>query len=122
MLDVRKFRVLIVDDELEMLAGIAGLLRTRTDLEVFTAQTADQAIELLPGVDAVIADCVFPDSERFNRLADRSGKPIIRMSGLVANTVNLELSKPFTKQQLRDSVELLRFLHSGSGPRDLRRA
>jgi hypothetical protein len=102
-----------VDDEREVLSAVSAVLEDRLDLQIFTAQTAEDAIRLLPAVDGVIADCIFPKVEDFEAQVRRTGKPIIRMSGRVDRATNLELIKPFTSRQIEESLELLRFFQSG---------
>jgi DNA-binding response OmpR family regulator len=107
-----KFRILIVDDEPDILDVICDVLTKIVDLEVVTAQNGEEAKKLLPTVDAVIADCLFPDCQLFERALAASGKPAIRMSGKIDRATNLELPKPFKSRQLINAVEMLRFFHS----------
>jgi hypothetical protein len=71
-------------------------------------------MELLPKVDVVIADCIMPEIEVFDRLVRDTHKPVARMSGLPVRATNMEISKPFTKKQILETVEMLRFFHSPS--------
>ncbi len=113
MLNQSKFRILIVDDESDILDALSHLLAKVDGIEVFTAQNAEDAIRFLPQVDAIIADCIFPEVAAFERHLKRLGKPNVRMSGKITRAENFELAKPFTAKQVRDSVELLRFFHTG---------
>ena len=108
----RAFRILLLDDDAAFLNALARQLEQLGGLQIFTALTADEGAELLPHVDAVLADCVFPDAQLFEEAVRKSGKPIIRMSGKVGRAMNLELHKPFSPRELLNTVELLRFLHS----------
>ena len=108
----RPFKVLIVDDEPEILECIRDMLIDKKDIEIFTTASAEEGISLLPHVDAVLADCVFPQVEEFNETVKRLGKPIIRMSGKVRRATNLEIPKPFSAKQVRSSIEMLRFFHN----------
>jgi CheY-like chemotaxis protein len=108
----RAFRLLVVDDDVAFLNQVVASLSSIGGLTLYSASSADEAIELLPHVDAVLADCVFPNAFRLEEAVRQSGKPMVRMSGQVGRAPNLELLKPFTPKELLESIELLRFLHS----------
>lgn len=108
----RAFKILLLDDDAAFLNALARQLQQVGGLQIYSALSCDEGIELLPHVDAVLADCVFPDAQRFEEAVRASGKPIVRMSGKVGRAMNLELLKPFSPRELLDSVQLLRFLHS----------
>ena len=104
-----KFRVIVVDDERDILDSIQEMLHGQENIEILTAQTAELAIALLPQVDGVIADVVIPNAPELDRIFRNSGKPIIRMSGKINRATNLALPKPFTAQQIKESIVMLKF-------------
>jgi len=108
----RAFRILVLDDDCTLVETLAQRLSKVQGLQVMTATTAEEGLELIPHVDAVLADCVFPRAEVFEAAARQSGKPMIRMSGKVGRALNLELLKPFSGQDLIETIERLKFLHS----------
>ena len=122
MAQPRKFRVLVIDDEPDILESIELMLKEHRHIEVMTAQTAEHAVSLLSRADGVIADCVLPQISELENSLRRSGKPVIRMSGRIFRASNLEISKPFTEQQLLDSVEMLQFFSNANrSPGNLKR-
>ncbi len=110
--DMQKaFALLVVDDDVDFLAAIRTALSRVKGLQLLTAATAEGAARLLPEADAVLADCIFPYASEFEAMVRQSGKPLARMSGKVDRATNLELKKPFSKQDLLRTVEYLRFLY-----------
>jgi len=109
-----KFKVLIVDDEPDILEAIEFMLSDQKNLMVLTAVTAEHAIKLLPFVDGVIADCVLPHSSELDSIFKKCGKPVIRMSGKISRATNLAMPKPFTSDQLKESIEMLKFFSPNS--------
>jgi DNA-binding response OmpR family regulator len=107
----KRFRILIVDDDLKFAQSVATTLRRFENLETLIATTAEYAVRLLPEVDAVLADCVFPYAQDFEAAVRGSGKPMIRMSGQVDRALNLELRKPFGSRELVQAIQMLLFLH-----------
>jgi hypothetical protein len=108
------FTLLIVDDDADFLLAIRAALNGMRGLRLLTSSTAEGGVQLLMEADAVLADCVFPYSAEFESIVRKSGKPLARMSGKVDRATNLELKKPFSRKDLIQTVEYLRFLH---GPR-----
>ena len=108
----KKFRVLVVDDEPEILSIIQSMVSGQDQIEVLTAETVSQAIRLLTDVDGVIADCVLPESKDLDQHFLHCKKPVIRMSGRLRRAPNLSIPKPFTEKQILDAIDLLRFFSS----------
>jgi CheY-like chemotaxis protein len=115
------FRILVLDDELEILELISRMLESVTGIHLVTAQTVERAIHLLNEVDGIIADCVLPEVDVFNRRIIEAPKPLIRMSGKIDRATNLEILKPFTYQQLIGAVEMLQFFHAPKRKRESRK-
>ena len=108
----KSFTLLLVDDDLDFLSALRNVLKDTQGVRLLTASTAESASQLLPQADAVLADCVFPYATEFESIVRKSGKPLARMSGKVDRALNLELKKPFSRKQLLETVQLLRFLHT----------
>jgi|GEM_PF-2631504 len=108
----KNFTLLLVDDDLDFLAALRHVLKETQGLRLLTASTAESASQLLPQADAVLADYMFPYAAEFEGIVRKSGKPLARMSGKVDRALNLELKKPFSRKQLPETVQLLRFLHT----------
>lgn len=107
----KRFRILVVDDDVEFAQSVANTLKRFDNLDILVATTADYAVQLLPEVDAILADCIFPYAQEFEASVRRTGKPMIRMSGQVSRALNLELRKPFGSRELVQAIQMLRFLH-----------
>jgi DNA-binding response OmpR family regulator len=109
------FRLLVLDDEQTLLSAMVLRLEKVKNLQVFSASTAEEGLRLLPQVDAILADCVFPQASMFEEAVRKSGKPIVRMSGKIERGLNLTLHKPFSGEELLDVVQMLQFLHAPHG-------
>jgi DNA-binding response OmpR family regulator len=107
-----RFHIMVLDDEAEILEVVHEMLKDVPGIIVSYVKNADEGIRVLPLVDAVIADCVFPDSKKFDELLAKMSKPVIRMSGKVDRATNLEIPKPFNKRQLVGAIDMLRFFHA----------
>ena len=114
-------RVMVVDDEASVRAGVARYLRTQQH-DVFEASGGGEALRLAAQmqVDLVITDINMPDTDGIELIIGlaetRPGIPIIAMSGggLVSRELLLAsadllgavrtLPKPFELTELRDAV------------------
>ena len=117
-------KILVIDDE-EQIRFLLIRMLTRDGHEVFVAQDGLEGVkifyELQP--DLVITDIVMPNKDGIELIADlrssNPNQPIIAMSGgrrlfsAASDHIETEitgvktlLQKPFTLQQLRESVEL----------------
>jgi DNA-binding response OmpR family regulator len=117
-------KILVIDDE-EQIRFLLIRMLTRDGHEVFVAQDGLEGVksfyDLQP--DLVITDIVMPNKDGIELIADlrssNPNQPIIAMSGgrrLFSATSDLNeieitgvkrlLQKPFTLQQLRESVDL----------------
>ncbi len=117
-------RVLVIEDDAALRAAIVRTVRGWGASQLFEAGTAAEAREQLAAVpppDLVIIDVRLPDDSAFNVLdsaADLSPAPVIvAMSGkaspdeafrLAQLGVRAYLAKPFSIQELADSVEAAR--------------
>lgn len=79
------YRVLVVDDD-EQLLALARLALSRNGVEVETAKTSEEALDLFKGVepDLVVLDVVLPDIsgwEVLRRIREESGVAVMLLSG-----------------------------------------
>ena len=113
----RTLRVLLVDDDQELLSSLSQAL-ARLGVEVITAVTAAEALAMIadPSIafDVLVVDMVLPDSwgsqVAMERTLYRPGVPVIYISGysrgdaVFAATTGASdvafLEKPFTPQEL----------------------
>jgi DNA-binding response OmpR family regulator len=127
-------RVMVVDDDAGIRAGVARYLRTQRH-EVFEACGGGEALRLAASmqVDLVITDINMPDTDGIEvimRLAEaRAGLPVIAISGgglmskelLLASAGLLgavrTLAKPFELCELRNAVDEALGGAGGSPPR-----
>lgn len=110
-----KFTVLVVDDDTETLKMIAESA-SKWGLEVLSAATVAEALQLLPLAKAVLADVNMPSGEKLSKeLARVSNRiPVARFSGDPGNRLvqNYYLSKPFTKAELKNCLQHLLMMHN----------
>lgn len=113
--DVRKVRILVVDDEMPTSAAIADALGPI--YEVLCAETVEDALDqlLANAVGLVLLDCVLPGGTMWQVLleADRQQVPVVLMTGdpeqmrEVAGGPRSYVLKPFS------AAELLRAVRAG---------
>lgn len=117
-------RVLVIEDDTALRTAVVRIIGGWGDAELIEAGTAAEARELLAGSappDLMIMDVRLPDHSAFNVLeaaAELSPAPVIvAMSGkaspheafrLREHGVRAYLSKPFSAQELADTIETAR--------------
>lgn len=109
----RRRRVLIVEDDALVSDVVVAALED--DFETSLVETLAAALECLSrgGIDLVLLDCTLPDGVHANLIpsADRSGVPIVLMSGdpqrieKLCAEVRPCIVKPFTLTGLLDVVQ-----------------
>jgi len=120
-----RYRLLFVDDEQRILEGIARMLRPqRAELEVFTATSGSEALQLLAGeaIDVVISDMRMPLMDGAQLLGEirqrHPGMVRIILSGQsdrdtivrATGVAHQFLSKPCDADELRGTIERCRRL------------
>ena len=116
----RKKRILVVDDDKETVNLIRTILTHEKKYEVVSANTAEEALELLENesVDLVISDLMMPGMSGTELLSELhnwdGGLPVIFVSGhgkdkdwtdAVKGEARALISKPFRKDVLLKAVQ-----------------
>ena len=121
-------KVLIVDDEPEIINLIAAFLRRKGNYEVFFASSPQKALEIIkdnPSIDLVISDVEMPGmrgQDLLREIAQISrGTNFILISGYVHEPQSLPIDipfirKPFTANDLLSAVRQVLSLRSVSRP------
>jgi CheY-like chemotaxis protein len=105
------FKLLIVDDEVESLDSLSRLIESlgkKQGYKVITAGTVEQAIELFPEADAILADVNLPGKDQLNEILSHSEIPVARFSGDDQQVANFMLQKPFTRAELNKCLVWLK--------------
>lgn len=122
-MDLRRLRILLVEDNREMGAIVRAVLASWGCTQVRTAETVMDAVRLLEqeGFDLMIVDRKLPDGDGFElvrrvRRSPMAFLPVVVLTGhasakAVAEArdagVNEFLAKPFTAQRLYDRLQRL---------------
>jgi CheY-like chemotaxis protein len=113
----KNFRVLIIDDEIELLEMVCEQVKS-LGYDVISSSEVEKSLDLIPYCNGILADVNMPGKQRLNEiLATAAIKlPVIRFSAeRQTGLVNFMLSKPFTLVQLKGALEQLELfagLHS----------
>ena len=122
MVEAKKTRVLIVDDEPEVLSSLGNILR-RINYEILTAATGTEAIKSIGSEkpDLIILDVMLPDMDggdvaaAIERNPATAQIPIIFVTGVITKqeeTKELKsgkhyvLAKPVTVEDLQKTIRL----------------
>jgi CheY-like chemotaxis protein len=105
----KKFKVLVIDDELELLEVVADQI-LMLGYDVLTASTVSEAMDKMPYCDGILSDVNMPERERLTQFLKTAQEkiPVIRFSAeQQTNLVNFMLSKPFKMNALKRTLENL---------------
>src|SRR5437870_13014966 len=105
-------RILVVDDEIDELAGWETVLR-KAGYAVITASTANRALELCESTvfDLVILDLIMPKMKGLELLARvRKSSPLIR-SILISGKLDSNVRAQDVREYIRGEVETDKYLH-----------
>jgi CheY-like chemotaxis protein len=104
------FKLLVIDDEAEALVVMKKLIESFGGYKVYTAETVDEAITLLPNAQGILADVNLPGKERLNKILAHSEIPVARFSGATQEVFNFMLQKPYTKADLKKTLDWIKSL------------
>jgi CheY-like chemotaxis protein len=109
-----EFKLLVIDDEVELLETIVKQAKALGYSQVVWADNVDRAMEIIKNfkVDGILADVNMPQKDILNQHLSRCGIPVARVSGQTQRVVNFMLTKPFNIKQLKAVLDQLRMLAS----------
>lgn len=102
---MENIKILIIDDE-EQILSLLSMVTYDEGVELFFANSVEQALLLLPTVDGVISDIMMPDQDKLDVELEKVSKqiPVYRMSGAVDRKETVMIHKPFTIQEFKSMV------------------
>jgi DNA-binding NtrC family response regulator len=108
----KDFKLLIIDDEVEMLQAIIAQAKVLGYVQIYSADNVDRALSLIQNtkIDGILADVNMPQKDLLNQTLSRCGIPVARVSGESQRVVNFMLNKPFSIQKLASVLTQLRML------------
>jgi DNA-binding response OmpR family regulator len=108
MIKEQDFKLLIIDDETELLEAVVSQVKILGYKTIYAASSYEAALPFINKVDGIISDVNMPRKEDLAKLLRESGVPVIRFSAEPQRVVNFMLQKPFTPQKLKGVLDRLR--------------